>query len=141
MDKPMTKEEVVSGLLEKRQHYLVDSPTWILLNSAIQLIQSQPSEEYKEKLFNSHHICCNFHSRRVGDCNCVAIMKAEQSQPMSEQEIEKFLKEFPVPKGESKITLFHQLYGSIQYPDGGKNDEHRFFKDLAKTLFRERNKK
>ncbi len=32
-------------------------------------------QELKEQLAKSHHVCCNYLRRTVGECNCVAIMK------------------------------------------------------------------
>ena len=33
--------------------------------------------ELQRTLHGSHHLYCNYHNRRVGDCNCIAIMKGE----------------------------------------------------------------
>jgi hypothetical protein len=34
-------------------------------------------EEVELKLRQSHHLCCNYRERQVGECNCVAVMKAD----------------------------------------------------------------
>lgn len=39
--------------------------------------QLEKNAELLVRLRQGHHICCNFHDRRVGDCNCDTIMKSE----------------------------------------------------------------
>lgn len=48
-------------------------------NESLTTAQAQLAEA-ERKLRQSHHLCCNYRERVLGECNCVAVMKKELSE-------------------------------------------------------------
>lgn len=107
-----------------------------LLDYAIKAIEeNEELKKERDKILNlksrlDDAICC-----AVGDYKKKIVQLQQELsriKGISVEEIDKILKDFPVPKTENKtIDLWHQMYRIIW---GDDNPEHKWFKQLAQAI-------
>lgn len=110
MWKPMTTEEAEAALAEVVSEPISDErieaivakvtdpsyrpsePEHVLLAGKVVQLKVELTElksrlaETEGQLRQSHHVCCNYHERAVGECNCVSVMKGEVSRAESAEQ-------------------------------------------------------